>query len=356
MLGVALELRCRDLTAGWWQRPDGLPAILGAVKRLGLAEGLRYQQAGTKAPRKLESLDRWIAESTLLPTGSYELRAAAREPEARPPFEIDLEVASQSLRFLYTCWEPIADDTASELLDRMVALMQELHKILSPQGLLGPTMSIRPLGLSYPRPRPPRQSNLWAIGALVNFASRAFHERHSQGRPQELRAVLAAPIPPGCQRIEQGDLVTLRWAQRLGDSRELAACCSVQEHWLAQVLPLEVKAGYNELGDELVTPMGLQPRPPLTFYDSMYQAGYQATTVTPDGTTDDELLDEAAGWRRDGRLPDGTPLKELHLLVPNRESALRLLPEAHRRSIDKVLYLTEDRRIWDPAPPGEWLS
>ena len=74
------------------------------------------------------------------------------------------------------------------------------------------------------------------------------------------------------------------------------------------------------------------------------------------GQLDAKALDEIRIWLQEGALPDGTPLKELSLILPNRQAALDVRDVALAAGVSKVLYVDDSDGWWDPFPEGDWIE
>ena len=86
------------------------------------------------------------------------------------------------------------------------------------------------------------------------------------------------------------------------------------------------------------------------------QEGYKAIVQNPDGTIVEPLFIEMADWIATKSLPDQTPLARLHLITPNRKTALAIRQRAAKIGVTKVLYTDESNMLWNPWPPGQWLE
>jgi hypothetical protein len=99
--------------------------------------------------------------------------------------------------------------------------------------------------------------------------------------------------------------------------------------------------------------------PPLTFYDRGDRHGYKAIFATVDDARPDARrgdLEEAASWIAAGRLPDGTPVSGVSVIVPTREVALALRRKAGALGFTRLLYADDTGMLWNPFPPGKWIA
>ena len=55
-----------------------------------------------------------------------------------------------------------------------------------------------------------------------------------------------------------------------------------------------------------------------------------------------------------GALPDGRPLRRLHLTLPSRRAALRARDEARGLGVNGAYRAGDQGALCDPFPPGRW--
>ncbi len=109
----------------------------------------------------------------------------------------------------------------------------------------------------------------------------------------------------------------------------------------------------NPPGDEEVPTHGFAPHPPLTLYDPVSRHGYKVVAASKDGRVPAGALAEIAAWVEAGRLPDGTPLEAVGIILPAREAALKIREQARAAGVSRVVYTDNKRTLWDPFPPGD---
>ena len=137
----------------------------------------------------------------------------------------------------------------------------------------------------------------------------------------------------------------------MNDQDYVAQRLSVREQWFVQAIDPEIKPGYNSLGDCVVSlPHQRREDELLTFYDPGSKAGYKTVLVHHDWTVDEELFAEMASWLKAGKLPHGLPLKKLHIILSDRESALFISDRARAIGIEGVYYMGgNDGKLWNPS-------
>ncbi len=343
-----------DSQPEWWRDTSRLKLIVDGLRDSGLwLEFGFFGKAGSRRLKAVSEIPEFLEKTSALKRGLYLLNKSNR---GTTTCGLQMLVDPGRLSLQLVLGGADLEPHRETVIQRIVAFVSWLDGALPKAALLGPILGVEVFDVPYARVSPPRLDSIWPPGRVVDFISLRFHAEHPQGRPADVEKLLSAPVPKGASREVKGDLVTLRWVEDLVDRARVAAGLSRQELWWTSVLDLPVDPEYNALGDRREIPLSVDKLPPLTFYDPNYEEGYKATVVNPDGSFDEELLEEVAGWIAAGELPDQTPLKQVHLILPKRESAIRIRERARSIGVAKVLYTDEEGYWWDPEPPGEWIS
>jgi hypothetical protein len=338
----------------WWAEPRHLEQVFRSAREAGLwPDAAHYRRGSDAPPQEVESAERLLDESATWESATHYVQSGADD---EPPASLDLEIEPGSLELRYRLDESGVEALAATAVARLIEFTSSVHEALHEAATFGPRLLIELYDLPYRRVRPPRYMYPWGQGSAANFICRKSFENSEVGTAQDLERIVRAPMPAGTERSERGDLIILRWVKDLTDPADVARRRSLQEQWFANVLNLRPDSGYNRHGDRVVTALAQEPKPPLTFYDSSSETGYKAVALAPDGSTDEELFAEMEEWIDAGRLPDGTPLSQLNLILPSREAALRLRARASAAGFGAVLYIDEEGALWDPSPPGLWME
>lgn len=355
---VVLELRFIEFKTpapGWWREPRWLATLLEGLRVARLLERFgSYKPPRARRRRPLVSLDELVQESVNWRAGVCQLNEQAQNPDAG--VRADLEINDQGFGILLSSPLDDASNPPTNMLDQLITFVISVHASFSPVAWFGPTANVSARGIDFRRLRPPRMHPQFGMANLLDFFCREFHTQHPWGSPDEFEKLSHAPLPAGVLRWEADDLLILRWVEDLTDVQKVAERLTLHEQWFARVLKPPVHPLYNELGDYELVPMGAKPHPPLTLYEADHQRGYQAVFVQPDGRADEEALRDMHAWVQARSLPDGTPLRELYLIAPNREGAIRLRDRTMQIGAKAVYYPGEGNTWFDPFPPGLWLE
>jgi hypothetical protein len=340
---LQFEVREQD---SWWK--DGR---IGRVLARSLDESGLWFDFGYGGPsgsrlKKLRSADDLAALSKTWKPGEFALEQAAAVDYGATGVRLSVREGAFAVN-LRVCGDDL-ERTRDTLLDGISTFAARLFEAMESISVLeaGYVMPEVP----FPRTRPPRvPSHGFAPGSVLDF----FDLRRFQdlGWKKEAEAVARGPLPRGVKRVKAGSLVTIRWISDLGDRLAVGAARSRQEQWVLSQAELRRDARYDERGDLLDKPFDVEELPPLTFYDEDNAVGYKA--VVPSAMTGAQWS-EFKQWIERGKLPDGTRLEALRLIVPNRALALKLHERAASEGIDAVLYSDDKGRWWNPSPPGPW--
>jgi hypothetical protein len=338
----------------WWKSSQHFHQVFRCIRESGLWLGFQfYKKAGAKRFRRFDTDEQLLGATTSWKRGSYVLTIVnTEEPDCDITFVLDPTVLT--IRFFMA--EHSLDQNRPTLINRFIDLTSRLCDTFCYTALMGPRLGVRISDLPYRRVRPPRLHRIWSAGNAVDFISKRYHEQSPSSELENVKKLVNTPVPNGVVRTEKGDLIIIRWVDDLIDEHEIAAKLSIREQWFTKVLNPPIDPSYNKFGDVHETPLSTEEKPPLTFYDPMYETGYKAMVISPDGRPDKEILDEMAEWIKNRKLPDGTALQQLHVILPNRESALLIRDQVSSIGVDKVLYTDDEGDLWNPFPPGLWIE
>ena len=212
----------------------------------------------------------------------------------------------------------------------------------------------------YPRVRPPHNADgPLTLGTLVNIldVTELRGGSHTDARdPSEIEALLDGPLPDSARRERHGDLVVIQWAPDLASDDAVAKARTEQERWCVRHLKLPRSSDCNEFGDKCELVIAIAKHDVLTAYREGPQIGYKAIMAKANGEVDEAEWAELAQWAKLRKLPDGTPLAELKIIVPIRHAALQLRQRALADGMSAVLYPDNSGKWWDVAPNGEWVD
>jgi hypothetical protein len=343
--------------AAWWNDPPALAAVLRAFDRAGLWLDVWHLGGARGAPQRVSSLEALLERAARWKQQSYTLYADPSADRGATHLTIDLRADALTCS-LYVRGAELEARRAT-LIDQCVQAVADARSALRGSASLDPVSCAFALDFDYPRPRPVRTAAPWRFGAFLQFVDAdllAALPPGAEALRRDIERLLATSLPPVASREDRDALAAIRWAPDLLNDERVARGCAAQERWLAEAISAPLAPGWNAAGDAVQPTFNLERRPPLTFYDPSARRGFKAVAATADGPLDDELLEEIAGWRRAGRLPDGTPLTDVLLIAPRRAAALALRARVRALGLGRVLYVDNDGTLWDPAPPGTWAD
>lgn len=232
----------------------------------------------------------------------------------------------------------VLEEWTSFILAASGKLAREVH--------LGPLVGIGVLA-DYREVRPPHEHELFPPGSVADFVS--------LGEIDEELAEELDRHPPPADVEERGEGRLYRWIDSLDvPDEQIAAALARRSAWIASLPSALIQAGWNEAGDKQLSAFGLAPHEDLTLYDPHGRIGVLAVVPDRTGRLPTADVEAFAEWRRRETLPDGSPLGEAYVVLPSREAALRVQPQAVAAGLDGVVYPGDGGTLWNPFPPGEW--
>ncbi|KAB2928504.1 MAG: hypothetical protein F9K24_21905 [Leptonema illini] len=337
----------------WWEDADLILRILTSLEEAIRAEGYQYfGQRGKKKkkfsdPKALATAYKW----------DYETYEFTRSEKDSPTYEggltLDLGVASELVLYL-EIRQPYRDDAGRGAMDLMVRTVRRLYDMLGKSVSWGPSVWIEISHFSFPRVRPMHDFGGQPANpeTLITFLAENFYLPERWQNRSCVDDLRQAPVPDGFIKEEFGGLTMIRLVEDLTSRTLLRERLMAFEDWLIEVLKPELGPSYNEFGDMRVPLMNPQPAEGATFVS--FAAAFKAVVLDPDGNLDEDVIQELLSYLSQGKLPDGTKIDSVRLILPNRESAVKIHDTALARGIKTVVYATDDGQLWDPFPLGEW--
>lgn len=330
--------------------------FFGCIEQAGLWLDYRFESAlGSGRYSVISGLDEVIQSAPTWKSGNHTFTQAKKSSDLDQ--YLNVGVPPNDYRLQFGSQLELLGQLRNTFIDQVAFAITCLHKLLSPENWLRPGIGVWVDNLDYPRPRPPRRDNQIRASALLDAISLAYVEREDADRRAKLEALINTPLPPGGQRTEQDGLVLIRWIEDLTDKTLIAKRMSIREQWINAILQPSLEAGFSAEGDREIYPIGLVPLSPLTLYEPGFARGFKAVYTDAQGNFDEDELNELTEFLRQGKLPDGSLLKELYLIAPDRNRAIAIHDRAKEVGVSAVYYPSKDGSTWyDPFPLGLWLD
>ena len=345
-----------DTPQPWWIQTDYLVRVIKCFQKTRLWQGFcycyhlesdqTYQFDSIEALLELSNF--WENEETYILSQSeaswdYILHLLLN-------FEVVDSYSLNSLGIALSIEENYLQQVQNIELEQLINLVIELYSAFGDAVLLGSAANIEVEGITYPRVLPPRFLNYYFSPCLVNFFSRKFLAKFDEWEDEKKEKLLSLPMPPGCKRIEKGDLVILQWVDNLHDKEHISQRLGLQDEWFVEAVNPELDSNYNELGDKQATIPPLSRDNFVTFYSYMGNFGFKAVVPEANHQIEPETLTRLQRWLEAGQLPDGKPLNFICLIVPSRTAAIRVQEQAKAAGIRSVFYVDNDGILWRPYP------
>ncbi|MBL8620406.1 MAG: hypothetical protein JNK64_03855 [Myxococcales bacterium] len=337
----------------WLKDKSVVAALVEAVLSLPVCADMRFAEvdeiepfAGLKAAKALVATGR-VAIVKFQDSDQDQADVVARLAVRDGAFELWIRATG----------EPLAKHR-STIIDQFTNLAARLRDLLEGTagldiGYITAAYRVRPF--RYLRDRPPRWHDHYPGNSIVDLLDTRFHQSAEPGaRPDDIAALTKKPAPPA-RIAEAGGLMVIRWAES-ADEAEVIRAAGEHERWIAERLSPALAEGFNADGDQLEDRWTLEARPPLTLYSPMTHIGYKAVVVFPDGTIEESAWKDALRIAKAKALPDGSPVAEVRIVVPNRDLTFAVAEQAAAAGFTAVVYPDDRGSFWNPDPPGPWRS
>ena len=341
-----------------WRNEDTVRTVLfEPLRAAGLLERATHLAIGLGDAVPIESVAWLEAESLSWQDGVVSMFAGDADD---PDWLFHLTLDRSMLRIAVGVG---AEHINDELREQLAGWIGEWARVLDARSCHLSLGWLAPWKTDYPRPAPSHPSATWRLGALDSYFGRTWHLAEAT-RSAALAAIESAPLPPDAARTVDGDVVRVAFKADLHDRASIATARSHSEAWLGPLVadaepaePVEsvadgasAGAGEHADGDRRIDIANPAPHDPLTLYDADEQVGYKAMVVEPPYDIDEDVYEEMIQILAAGRLPDGTPVKQIRLIFPVRSDALTMHSRVTAEGFEMALY-PADGTFWqvDPA-------
>ena len=245
------------------------------------------------------------------------------------------------------------------ILESLIDFMQQLILIFENQSVIGPNIGVGVRGVTFSRKRPPYRSVIWTADKLVDIVSRNYLlENHDLKEVSNFKTLSQLELPFEVKRIQRDDILIIVWANKLETEEQVRFQLQNRNVFYTKHLQLKRDSRFNAFGDqkESQSVFSLRSTPFMTFYDDMHKIGYKAFVIIETVKELENELILLSAWMSNLATPDGLELKEMRLILNDRESALLVLPAAKLYGINKILFLDDQGQFWNINPSGNWIE
>jgi len=212
-----------------------------------------------------------------------------------------------------------------------------------------------PIGLDYPRPRPPRHSTLWSLGDAAYFISDEFHKNHPLGDPDAVARLIEANSPTSILREHLPGLTVIRCKGPAEDKTTFARQRYDLEVWLSSVLQLQLHPEFRDNGDQHLSVFRKESVLPFTFFDQVRGIAFKAVPNSEPCELDNETRQYLKDILRIRTLQDGRLVRQTIVVFPTREAAVHNIDVVSKLGASGVAYIGDDYCLWNPQPVGNWI-
>ena len=334
-----------------WRQRSSYEWLLARLEQAGVPTDVTHFQEIQQKPKRLKSRDHLL---DLLARSRF---PSVTAPSRQPPLDIGFSGSKTEMTVTVQLSGPDWGACSAWLPRFLESVYSEKREGVG----FGRTIHVSP---QFPLPslRPPRRHAFLVGEACLDAVTRsAFHpiSKHNMKffeRCVTQFDVLATADPPEGvrRRLIDPDLLILEWAPPEATEAGLREGFLTKQRWLRKLFTMKPEPDFNEAGDKMSIPWGFMPHPHVTFYGESSGNAFQ-TMVPFGGKLDQDVIGKIRSWREQG-MPDGKPLHDVTLLLPNREAAVSLKAAALEAGFQSVLYVGDNGFFWDPFPEGEWIA
>ena len=285
---------------------------------------------------------------------------------ARRSLEIDFD--RKELSFSFSAKEPSQEDfdLIKETLWGLIELLKEEVIFYNRPGI---NVTIR--NYEYTKRRPRHRGREFIYDKVVNLydikaTKESILANDGDWRDLYQEAVKAAKQSEdfAVEQRDEGRFSMITWCDKI-DLEYIGSRLEKKEAFLAEYFPeLPIHPDFNALGDlEVYTSqrnMGGFPDlsededPFFSEYGRQYAIAikmYMPPSPTKIDAVTRKILQDYAEKRT---LADQRPIKQIALVLPNRELVLSLKEDAKACGVDKIWYVDDYGNYWDTEPDGKW--
>ncbi len=346
----------------YWNK-DVVKSLMSSMIKLKFWNAFQYIEDGDVYLEYFKIKDKNHLENYLLNADAKNYRAKKLSFDKSGKSYLSLTLNPQEISLIMSI--DFSETVDEKLLHGLQEFLLEFLMVLPEVSNIGHEVQLSVPEVSFHKIRPTYTIARcrWIHNSILDIID----ERHlAQDQAEQAAVVKAiANLPPFVEYKKEGHFHVLTWINDLSDETIVAQCLTERNKWLHRYIPLKLDSWYNELGDGKTEDvyLGMDTHPFLTYYSESYDEdfevtylGFQSVVVLPDGNTDMALLQNLSVWVKQKKLPDGSPIDNISLIIQDRESALLILDKAKELGLDQVLYMDDHEQFWAVNPPGLWLN
>ncbi len=228
---------------------------------------------------------------------------------------------------------------------------------------MGPIFTISVDEFDYARLRPLRKWEYLNSHGLVNFFDLKYYENlrtefYIDGITKLLNN---EDLPTYVGYNMESNLAMVHWFHGIDDYQAFENRLMDREDWIYQHLELPLDPDFSVEGDKLLWPLSTIEKSPagedyFPYYQQEIGLAYKPYVLDASGKIDQETLNVVAKYLERGTLDSGDRLDRIVFVMASREHAIKIIEQALSIGIYKVVYVDEERNIWDMNPIGNWRN
>ena len=347
------SIKFLDIKDNWRkENPELIDHLIKNFRKLSFWNKIQYiGKQGKKSLTKLDNIT-----NNLLNSKDDLILSISKNNSETQEIDIMIDFTDYELRIVISVINKSLEEYSKNIIDDLICFTENLYNDYKNNAIIGPNINIGLSDIDYFRIKPLKRDLTFKLSNIVDFFDRKYHQISEDGRLNEIDKLCKSKIPEKVKKIINDNLVIFMFIDDLSNKNEIMEALTEHDRWLYKNIEMKIDSDFNELGDYREGYFNLKPYPPLTFYNSNLQKGFKSIVLNPDGSYDEEIFEMIMIWLKNKKLPDNTPLKTIDIILPNRESALKIYDKAKQIGVDKVLYVGKDKQYWNPFPSGLWIE
>ena len=268
----------------------------------------------------------------------------------------NLEISFSKKRISFYFVKELKIEESHKMISEFLDIFLSIYSMFNDKVTFDLIASISYLNINYSQPRPPRVWRKFNPSAIVDIIIYR-KEKLASYYEKVVHQLCFGKLPSWVQRNKKkNNIFIIDWRNNKTIEEEISDLISQRILWFQEYSGFNVNSLFNNEGDKQLTIINPVKTKYFTFYSSFNSKGYKGIWISEKLDENIKLLLQMKSWIKAGITPDGNPISEINLIVPTKDEAISFYQLAQKYGINSVLFATDDGKLWNPFPPGNWLN
>ncbi|WP_109433899.1 hypothetical protein [Aquimarina sp. AU119] len=330
---------------------DFLKVIISKFDKINFVKSFKYFGVDGETKKEIKDFNSIKKQLKKISSKTYVISDGANESM------LDLEVSFEKKRMSFYLIKTVKEESFTKFVAGFIKFFEIFYELFDDKLVFDIVSSISVLSMEYVEPRPPRVWKKFNPAGLIDIIVLP-KEKDNMAKTQKIiQSLCFGELPPLVKRLKCNDkMFLINWLGEVNNTSEISEIISNRIIWYYKNSDFSIKSSYNEMGDEMVSIFNSSSTDYLTFYSQFNQKGYKGMIINELDEYNLKKIQELNEWMKQGKCPDGNPLSEINIIVPSREQAVNFNFLLQKFNINSILYASDDGKLWDPFPKGNWLN